>query len=57
MKSRWPLKHTVPIQWSAPTWRPTINFGVTKEPERPDAIRIVRPPQARIYVYEFGSGI
>lgn len=48
MKPRWPLKQTVPIRWSAPAWRPQINFGAANQPERPGTIRIVRPSQAMI---------
>jgi hypothetical protein len=45
MRSRWPLKQTVPIRWSAPAWRPQINFRGASQPERPNTIRIVRPGQ------------
>jgi hypothetical protein len=57
MRSRWPLKQTMPIRWSAPSWRPRINFGALNEPERPDAIRIVRPNQPRLQFFEAGNGI
>jgi hypothetical protein len=48
MKPRWPLKQTVPIRWSAPAWRPQINFGAANQPERPNTIRVARPQQAVI---------
>lgn len=41
MKTRWPFKQTVPIRWSAPSWRPTIKM--TPAPvERPTG-RALRP--------------
>jgi hypothetical protein len=57
MRARWPLKQTMPIRWSAPMWRPKINFGALNEPERPDAVRIVRNGQARLNGFEAGAGI
>jgi hypothetical protein len=42
MRSRWPLKQTMMIRWSAASFRPTIKLG-NAQPERPGAVRLVRP--------------
>jgi hypothetical protein len=43
MKARWPLKQTMLIRWSAASFRPTIKLGSSTQPERPAAVRLVRP--------------
>jgi hypothetical protein len=42
MRSRWPLKQTMLIRWSAASFRPTIKLG-NAQPERPASVRMVRP--------------